>query len=258
MHGGDRGRKWAGRGLVVAYVAPLLILLVRAAADVWRAPAVLPQEWGTRALDYVLSGSAGTLRALVTSVAVALVATAVAVVLGWPVARRVATLHGRAFAIGVTLVALPLLVPEFATGTGLAAWFIRLRLADTIPGLVLAHLVYVLPYVVLLLTPGFGATVEDLEEAASAMGADRWRRLWFVTVPAVRAPLATAALLGFLVSLSQYGTSLAVGGGKPTLPILLVPFVRTDPQIAAALSAVFLIPAVAALALATRAARQPA
>lgn len=257
MRTGERGSVWGRRASVVAYVAPLSILLVRAAADVWRAPAIVPQRWGSRALDYVLSGSAGTLRALTTSVVVALAATAVAVVLGWPVARFLAERRGRAFAVVATAVALPLLVPEFATGTGLAAWFIRLGLADTATGLVLAHLVYVLPYVVLILAPGFGAGVVDLEEAAAALGAGRWRRLWHVTVPAVRAPLATAALLGFLVSLSQYGTSLAVGGGRPTLPVVLVPFVRTDPQIAAALGAVFLVPAVAALLVATRAARQP-
>ena len=48
----------------------------------------------------------------------------------------------------ILLVALPLLVPPFATGTGLAEWFIRLGLADTILGVALAHLTAVLPYVV--------------------------------------------------------------------------------------------------------------
>lgn len=252
----EKAHRLSGPAVVTAYVAPLAILVVRAAADVWRAPAILPQRWGVRAFDYVSSGSAGTLRALVTSVVVALVTTALAVAIGWPAARALAQRRGRWFGLAVTLVALPLLVPEFATGTGLAAWFIRLGLADTTTGLVLAHLVYVLPYVVLLLAPGFLPEVTELEEAAGAHGADRWQRLWYVTVPAVRAPLAAAALLGFLVSLSQYGTSLAVGGGKPTLPLLLVPFVQTDQQIAAALGIVFLVPALAALALAVRAGRE--
>jgi hypothetical protein len=56
---------------------------------------------------------------------------------------------------------------------------------------------------------------------------------------------------------SQYGLSLAVGGGLPMLPIVLLPFVGTDPQVAAALSLLFLAPAVAALALAAHAGRLP-
>lgn len=258
MPASERPSPWARGWVVWLYVAPLGILVVRAAADVWRAPAIVPQRWGTRALDYVASGSAGTLRALVISVVVALVTTVVAVVIGWSAARFLSTRRGPWFGVAATLITLPLLVPEFATGTGLAAWFIRLGLADTRTGLVLSHLVYVLPYVVLLLAPGFRPEVTDLEEAAAAHGANHAQRLWHVTIPAVRAPLATAALLGFLVSLSQYGTSLAVGGGIPTLPLVLVPFVQTDPQIAAALGVVFLLPAIVALALAVRAGREPA
>ena len=151
------------------------------------------------------------------------------------------------------LLALPLVVPPYATGTGLAEWFLRLGLADTHAGLVLAHLVYALPYVVLLLAPAFGTGVVELEEVARTLGAGPARRLALVTVPAVFPALA-ATLLAFLVSWSQSGASLAVGGGLPMLPLVLVPFVGTDPQVAAALALLFLVPAVAALAVAARAA----
>jgi ABC-type spermidine/putrescine transport system permease subunit II len=118
---------------------------------------------------------------------------------------------------------------------------------------VLAHLVYALPYVVLLLAPAFGSGVAELEEAARTLGAGTARRLALVTVPTVAPALAAAALLAFLASWSQYGTSLAVGGGLPMLPLVLVPFVGADPQVAD-LALLFLTPAVAALALAARAA----
>ena len=66
-------------------------------------------------------------------------------------------------------------------------------------------------------------------------------------MPAVTRPLAVAALLGFVVSWSQYGTSLAVGGGRLTLPVVLLPFIARDPQLTAVLSLVFLLPPVLAL-----------
>lgn len=254
--GTDRGRArrpgHLATGVVaVLVVAPLLVLIVRAFADVWRAPALLPQQWGLRGVSEVLAGGSRTALALANSVVVATATTAVALGVGWQGARAVGARRRPRPALLVVMV-LPLLVPEFVTGTGLAAWFLRLGLADTLPGLVLAHLVVVLPYVVLLLAPGFTREVREREEAARVLGAGPLHRLRLVTLPAVAPALATASLVGFLVSLSQYGTSLAVGGGRPMLPLLLVPFVRDDSQIAAALALALLLPAALALAAAMR------
>jgi len=68
-----------------------------------------------------------------------------------------------------------------------------------------------------------------------------------VTLPATAPTTALAGLLGFLVSWSQYGTSLAVGGGRLTLPVVLLPFVERDPQVTAVLALVFLVPPVVVL-----------
>jgi putative spermidine/putrescine transport system permease protein len=251
-------RAWPGRAaataLGVVFAAPLVVLLVQAVADQWRAPALLPQQLGTRGLQVAISGDAGS--ALVNSLQVAVATTAAALLLGWPAARALGDRRLRRPTPVLVLLAMPLLVPAYATGTGLAEWFLRLGLAGRL-GLVLAHLTVVLPYVVLVLASGFGERLADLEEMASTTGLSPARRLALVTLPAVRPTLAAAGLLGFLVSWSQYGLSLAVGSGLPMLPIVLLPFVGTDPEVAAALSLLFLAPAVAALALAARAARRP-
>jgi putative spermidine/putrescine transport system permease protein len=253
----ERALRAAGRialplAVVVVVVVPLAGLALRAFADVWRAPAVLPQELGLRAVEAV--ASEGIEDALANSLGVALAATLVALALGWPAARAIAA-AGRLRPALLITVALPLLVPPYTVGTGLAEWMLRLGLADTHAGLVLAHLVYVLPYAVLVLTAAFTRHVRELEEAARTLGAGRARRLVHVTVPAVAPTLAVAAMLCFTVSWSQYGTSLAVGGGLPTVPIVLVPFAQSDPQVAAALSLVFLAPPLLALAAAARAGR---
>lgn len=62
-----------------------------------------------------------------------------------------------------------------------------------------------------------------------------------------------ALALAFTVSWSQYATSLTAGGGTPMLPLVLVPYVRSDPQVAAVLTLVFLLPPVVALGVASRA-----
>lgn len=241
-----RARTWSALVAVLA-AGPLLVLPLRAVADVWRAPAVVPQQLGTRGFAALASPGTRVGEAVETSLAVAATATLLAVLLGWPAARafRDAPRQRRIVLLG--LLGLPLLVPPFAVGSGLTVWFLRLGLADTAPGLVAGHLLYVLPYVVLILAAAFGPGVQRLEEVASTLGAGRAARLRLVTVPAVARPLSVAALLGFLVSWSDYGTSLAVGGGRLLLPLVLLPFVGRDPQVASAIALVFLVPPVVAL-----------
>lgn len=242
----------------LAAALPVLTLLLRAAADEWRAPDVLPQRFGLRGVEVAFADASGAAEAIRNSLVVGLAATALAVVVAWPAARALG--ERRLLRPGPVwvLLGLPLLVPPFATGSGLAEWFIRLGLADTLSGLVVAHLIPVVPYVVLILASGFGPEVRTLEEAAAVHGAGRLRRLRLVTLPALAPVMAVALLLGFLVSWSQYGLSLAVGGGVPMLPLLLVPFISSDPQVGAVLCLVFLAPAIAALVLASAVMRRGA
>ncbi|MBJ7454313.1 MAG: ABC transporter permease subunit, partial [Blastococcus sp.] len=258
----DRGR--IGRRVALGLIAaaallPPLTLLLRAAADEWRSPALVPQRLGTRGVEAAFADASLAGDAIRNSLVVGVVVTLLALLIAWPAARVIGERRLRRPGPVWVLLGLPLLVPPFATGSGLAEWFIRIGIADTLAGLVIAHLVPVLPYVVLILASGFGPDVRDLEEAAAVNGAGPVRRLAVVTLPALAPVLAVAALLGFLVSWSQYGLSLAVGGGTPMLPLLLVPYIASDPQIAAVLGLVFLVPALLAaglaLALAARGSR---
>ena len=230
-------------------VVSLVPLTVQAVADEWRAPALIPQRFGWRGIDAVL-GDPLLPRAVLNSLVVATIAVALALAIGWPGARAIAAAD-RPGPL-VVLIAAPLLVPGLVVGDGLSVWFLRLHLADHLLGVALAHLVYVLPYMILALAPGFTRQVLDAEEAASTLGASRPLRLATVTLPAVRSSLWLAIGLGFIISWSQFGTSLGVGGGLPMLPLVLVPFVHSDPQIAAVLDLVFLVPPLVVLFFAGR------
>lgn len=245
--GGVAGGRAAQRALVAVVIAasvvPLAFVVVQSLADQWTGRSLLPQHLGGRGwrtvLDEPLLG-----QAIVNSTVVALGAVAVALVVGYGAAAGISTTRGASRAVLLGGVLAPLLVPQLAVGAGLATWLLRLGLADSILGVGTAHLLYVLPYVVLALLPGFDDELRSAQEAADALGASGPLRLWSVTLPALRANLALAVALGFVVSWSQYGTSLAVGGGMPLLPLVVVPFVRSDPQVGAALTMVLLLPAV--------------
>ncbi|MGH2804091.1 MAG: ABC transporter permease [Thermoleophilaceae bacterium] len=251
-----------GRGRVVAAVlvtllaAPLAVLVLQAVADSWRAPALLPDRLGGRGFEVAFE-RAGAGEALRNSLLVALATTAISLVAAWPAARVLGLRRLPRNGLVFLIVGLPLLMPPYLAGFGLTEWFIRLGIDDSLAGLVLAHVTFALPYAIVILLSGFGRHVEALEEMGRTAGAGPLRRLWLVTLPALAPALAAAALLSFLVSWSQYGTSLAVGAGRPTLPIVMLPFVRTDPQVAAALALIFLAPCLLALVLVARAQRSP-
>lgn len=223
---------------VAVAVGPIATLVLQALADRWFGTAVLPQDLGLRGVRRAIADPAIT-SAVRNSLVVALAVVAVALALAWPAARALA-LDGRR-SLQLLLLA-PLLVPPLAIGEGLSPWLLRLGIADTLGAIVLAHLVTVLPYVTLALVPAFTPQVLALEQTATTLGAGAVLRLRTVTLPAVRRHLALALALGFTVSWSQYGTSLVVGGGIPMLPVVLVPFVRSDRQIATVLDLIFLAP----------------
>ena len=250
-----RSRQARAPAIAALVVLPLLALIVRAFADVWRAPAMVPQRLGLRGVRIAFSGDTAT--AFTNSLIVALLTVTVALIVGWPAARVLGERRLRHPAPVFLLLALPLLVPSYAVGSGLTEWFIRLGLDGTTLALVAAHLTFVLPYVVIVLLAGFGPRLTAIEEMGSVSGLTPLRRLAWVTLPSAAPTIAAAALLGFLVSWSDYGSSLAVGAGRPMLPVVLLPFVGADPQVAATLALLFLAPAIAALAVTVRAGRQP-
>jgi putative spermidine/putrescine transport system permease protein len=233
----------------LALAAPLLLLPIQAIGDEWRAPALWPQQIGGRGFRRVFE-DALLPTAIFNSVLIGIVAVALGMAVAWPAARSFANQAVSRWAL-IAIVS-PLLLPPLVVGEGLQVSFLRLGLTDTIVGVALAHLVYVIPYMVLILRPAFTTSLIEQEQAASGLGASGWWRMRMVTLPGVAPSLLLAAAMGFTVSWSQYGTSLGVGGGIPTLPIVLVPFVGSDPQVAAVLDLIFLVPPLIALTIALR------
>lgn len=235
--------------MVILLVGPFLLLPIQAIADEWRAPAIWPQRIGTRGFDRVLRD--GLLpEAITNSIVVGILAAFIGVLVAWPAARALSERTSNR--IAWFLVLLPLLLPPLVIGEGLRVWFLRLGLTDSIAGLVLAHLVFVVPYCVLILTPGFTTELRNRETAARTLNGDSWQRLRSITLPALTRPLFLALALGFTISWSQYGTSLGVGSGIPMLPLVFVPIVRADPQVAAVLDAIVILPPLLALAVSQR------
>jgi putative spermidine/putrescine transport system permease protein len=138
----------------------------------------------------------------------------------------------------------PLLVPSVVFGIAMLQFVNRFGLYNQLAGLVLAHVVLVVPYAIRSLGATLCAVPEDLEWAAMVHGASRARMLLRVTLPLCARGLLTAFLFCFLLSFSDVTVTIFMTGpALQTLPVRIYNYMsdRIDPTVAAVSSLVVLI-----------------
>ncbi|MDJ0389912.1 ABC transporter permease subunit [Roseomonas sp. E05] len=225
---GRAGRHWAGSGATSGAIAvrlgalllPVLLLLavgslgavlLWSVAGPWRFPDLWPRrlDLGTWAAqrEGLLALAGATLR-------VALPATLLALALAGAALEAVAR-HGRAawpWLLGLSY--LPLLLPQTGFLFGLQVLLLQLGLDGGLPAVLWAHLVFVLPHVLLVLAAPWAALDPRLARSAAALGAGPLRVLCTVKLPVLLRPLLAAAAVGVAVSVGQYLATLFAGGGR--------------------------------------------
>lgn len=159
--------------------------------------------------------------AFCASVALALVAAAVALVLGGLLALGLSRLRGRGARAMEGLVALPLTNPEIVLAASLLTLFAGLNLARGPLTLVLAHSLFCLSYATLTLKARLAGFDWNLEMAAQDLGAPPLEAFRRVTLPLLAPGLLAAALLSFSLSFDDYVISSFTAGETVTLPLYL-------------------------------------
>lgn len=238
---GGSGRAWrvagaAGGGLAVLSCAGgLAVLAVWSTAGRWRFPDALPGGWDMGRW----AEAAGTMGgpALVTVlVGFASAAIALLLVLGClEHERRAGVFPG---ARGLWLLYLPLLVPQIGFLFGIQVLLVALRLDGGWAALVWSHLLFVIPYVFLVLADPCRALDDRYERAARCLGASPLRVFLRVRLPLLARPVAVAAAIGVSVSVAQYLPTLFAGAGRlPTLTTEAVALASGGDRRAAAVAA---------------------
>ncbi len=163
---------------------------------------------------------------------------------------------------------LPLITPPFVVAMALIVLFGRTGIVTTalwdlfdiprsrwiygLPGVLLAQVLAQAPIAFLLLDGAIRAIAPSLEEAASTMGASRFRIFRTVTWPLLKPALAASFLLGFVESLADFGNPLVLGGDFDVLSTRIffaIAGARNDPGRAAALALLLLALTFGAFAL---------
>lgn len=248
-------RRLFGGMVAAAVLLPFGPLVLWAFSHRWYFPQVLPEQWGLRAWAYVF-GTAGTqlTDALVQSVLVAAAVAILSVAGGVPAGRALGLYRFRGKDLLSMVLMLPILVPALCVAMGLHLWMLQLGIAASFLGVVLIHLTACLPYAVFVMWGVFSNYNPEFEDQARSLGASSLQVVFQVMIPLTFPGIVVAALFSFLLSWSQYLSTLIIGGGKVvTLPILLFALMGSgDRPVVAVVSFVFVIPALAALAASAR------
>jgi putative spermidine/putrescine transport system permease protein len=133
----------------------------------------------------------------------------------------------------------PIMLPLILTGLALFQLYMMLEVGRTFWGLIAAHVVITMPYVIRTTLAVLHNFDTSLEEAARGLGASPARSFFEVTLPIIRPGVIAGAIFAFIVSFDQFPVSLfLVEPGLETLPIVMFNYLRFDfdPTIAAASS----------------------
>jgi molybdate transport system permease protein len=216
---------------------------------------VLRTPWGDAARALA---SADTLEALRLSLVASLSATALAVVLGVPLAWIYARVEFPGRSVLRALTTLPMVLPPVVGGIALLLAFGRrgllggwlydafgLTFPFTTAGVVMAETFVAMPFLVLTVEAGLRSMDRRYEEAARTLGARRWTVFTRVTMPLVAPSLLAGATLCWARALGEFGATITFAGNFPgvtqTMPLAVYLLLETDPQSSFVLSLVLLL-----------------
>lgn len=187
------------------------------------------------------------LHAAENSVVIATITTLLSVVIGTVGAWLLHRYHYRAARGIQTLVAIPMVMPEILMGISLLIFFATVGLGLGFSTVIIGHVTFCFPFVLVAVQARLKGLDPALEEAALDLGATPLRAFWLVIVPCLQPAIVAGALMAFTLSLDELiVTFFTTSAASATLPIRVFGMAKVglNPMLNA-LSAVFIVATVA-------------
>jgi spermidine/putrescine transport system permease protein len=144
------------------------------------------------------------LRALYVTLSVAVIAAVCATVLGTLAAIGIHAMRKRPQSVMMTLTNLPMTMPDIVTGISLMILFTFTKIERGYVTMLLAHITFNTPYVILSVLPKLRQMNKHTYEAALDLGASPSYALWHVILPEISPGVITGCLLAFTLSLDDF------------------------------------------------------
>jgi spermidine/putrescine transport system permease protein len=149
-------------------------------------------------------GVLGLRDSVITSLQIAFLSALVATALGTLVAMAIVRHHFRGRGATNVLVFLPMSTPEIVLGASLLTLFITTRVATGFVTIFIAHVMFVISFIVVTVKARLINFDRHLEEAAMDLGANTWTTFRTVTLPLLAPAILAGALLGFAISIDDF------------------------------------------------------
>lgn len=160
------------------------------------------------------------MESLYTTFSIALIATAISTVVGTISAIGLSKSKKIVQNLMEQVNNLPMMNPEIVTAIGFMLLFITFRVEKGYVTMLLAHIAFCIPYVMLSVMPKIRSLDPNLADAAMDLGATPWRALTKVIVPQIMPGIVSGALIAFTMSIDDFIISYFVtGGGVKNLSI---------------------------------------
>ena len=154
-------------------------------------------------------------QALALSLKLASLTTAGLFVVALPLAFFLSQRSGRFSSFIESLISLPIVLPPTVIGFYLLLALSRAQLAFSFPGLLIASMLYSLPFAFQPFLSAFQSIDSVYFETSWLLGESKWRTFWRVAIPLALPGIFSGAILAFAHTLGEFGVVLMVGGNIP-------------------------------------------
>ena len=209
------GRLWlyVVAGLIMAFlVIPTLIVIPMSFSDSQYLE-FPPRVWSVRWYDNYF-GSTEWMTATWVSVKAAFLTVLVTTPVATMAAYGLYVSNFRAARFIFVLLITPMMVPVILIAIGVFFAYAKLKLNNTMFGLVLAHTVLALPMCLIVVSAGLRSYDMNQERVARSLGASRLKAFLMITLPQIRFSVVSGALLAFVVSFDEVIVALFISGGN--------------------------------------------
>lgn len=161
------------------------------------------------------------LDALYYTIFIAVVASVIATIVGTITAIGIHKIRqGKVRGLLLNINYLPVLNPDIVTGVALMSLFVFIRLEFGFTTMLLAHIVFDIPYVILSVLPKLKQLPANIEDAAMDLGATPWYALRKVVLPQIKPGIISGLLIAFTMSIDDFVISFfTTGNGVTNLAI---------------------------------------
>ena len=227
--------------LIIYIILPILTNIILSISGIWQWPNLMPRNITYNHFKEVLSQT-NFFKSLFNTIIIGIFTTLFNYILAIPSSYYLAKLKSKYKYLLIGFIILPIISPPILILINLDNFLLKTGLTDTYLGVIISHMIPSLPYMFIILYLGFDKINFNYEKIFLSLGEKPLKGFFNITLFQIKRSLILGGIMTFLISISQYLSTLLIGGGSIlTLNLLLTPFISGgDSRLGAALGIILI------------------